>query len=392
MFKGRIILLLISVIFYPSLRAINFQQDTLKIAPPNATNSQININRQKIHSISDSLGTTKKYSQHHIDSLFKISEKRETQILKNKYEVAKEIVVMPTDTISSKYNQYNYPFERPTKVNTSINQNILENINFKNYSHFKTDSKNFLTRRIAHSQDSLVNNMVTKNLVPQKNYIEGKLRYKSEMNWLVIVLLSALFIFSWVKVLYQKYILQIVGSVIDYQISSRLFRERNIFFRNVSIGLNFIFALNLGLLIYYILDYYTIGQIVDGKFSSLVIYSSAIILLYSIKSVTCKLIGYIFLVQEEFAEYMHNVIIFNKNIGLFLFPIVIVYPYIHEKLQPIILYIGVGLLIIMVLMRAYRGFQIIIRKGVPIFYLILYLCAIEILPALLLLKLSSTLI
>jgi hypothetical protein len=41
------------------------------------------------------------------------------------------------------------------------------------------------------------------------------------------------------------------------------------------------------------------------------------------------------------------------------------------------------LIIISYIMRLYRGFQIIIKKDIFLFYLILYLCTLEILPVLL---------
>lgn len=212
------------------------------------------------------------------------------------------------------------------------------------------------------------------------------------MAWLPGILLPGLFLFTWIKYAYSKYLVQIVSSTVNYQVSGRLFRERNALLRNMSVGLNLIFAINVGLLVLYLFNFYHITQINHNLFISLLIYSIGITVVYTVKIFFCKVLGYIFLVREEFAEYVHNVTLFNKNIGMFLFPVVILYPYVDHPLKPVVIYTGIVLYIIMILLRSLRSFQIIIRKGVSVFYLILYLCAVEILPVLLLIKLSSTMI
>jgi hypothetical protein len=160
----------------------------------------------------------------------------------------------------------------------------------------------------------------------------------------------------------------------------------------MSLGLNLVFALNLGLFIFFFLQYFSIEQQFPNKIVNVLVYSLGLIVLYSIKTFSCRLIGFLFKVPNEFAEYIHNINLFNKNIGLFLFPIVILYPYIDESIRPAVLYLGIAILSIMFLLRTIRGFQIIMRKGVSFFYLILYLCAIEILPVLIVVKYSTTMI
>jgi hypothetical protein len=366
-----------------------FQQDSTLIYPVKTDNS-ILISTPKKSQITDSFKTAEKYSQAKIDSLFRVSEHREHQISQNTKKTENAIPVLPADTISTKYNLFNTPFIGPQVITTSQNNNVLLNISHKTYGKGAAINEISVSNKLIGPGNSVKNTSALISKTEQINYLESNLRLVPGMNWLVIVLLSSLFIFSWIKKLYQKYLLQIVGAAVNYQVANRLFRERNVLFRNVSFGLYLIFGLNFGLFIYYLIDYTGTSQILPQKFNSMLIYSAIVLFIYTIKSSTNKIIGYIFIAQEEFAEYSHNVNLFNKNIGLFLFPVVIAYPFIDEKLQPIILYFGMGMLIIMFLMRSYRGLQIIIRKGVSIFYLILYLCAIEILPVLLLLKLSST--
>jgi hypothetical protein len=393
MLKGRIIHFNSVTSENPLSAVINnykaFQEDSTVTNQTNTGNTVINTPKKA--QLTDSFKTNGNYSQAKIDSLFRISEQRERQILQPPKQASTAITVLPRDTISTKYNLYNTPFTSPQAVTQLQNNYVLSNIPNKSYS------KTFPA--ISNSQQKeesfTTNNLLEQTTLPlsksePQKYMESTPRLESGMNWLVIVLLGSLFILSWIKKLYQKYLVQIVSAVVDYQISNRLFRERNVLFRNVSFGLYLIFGLNIGLFIFYLIDFTGNPQLLPQKFASMLIYTAIVLFVYTVKSGTNRIIGYIFLAQEEFAEYNHNVNIFNKNIGLFLLPVVIAFPFIHEKLQPVVLYFGIGILIIMFLLRFYRGLQIIIRKGVSIFYLILYLCAIEILPVLLLLKLSST--
>ena len=81
-----------------------------------------------------------------------------------------------------------------------------------------------------------------------------------------------------------------------------------------------------------------------------------------------------------------------KNLGIYLIPIVIGIAYIHEKLKIYVVYAGIVLFVLAYFLKFYKGIQIIIKKDVLIFYLILYLCTLEILPVLIIYKFLSDLI
>jgi hypothetical protein len=319
---------------------------------------------------------TKLYSKVQQDSILKASENREHRLL---YTITPIIQnqdtskILITDTLSIKHSSYNYPFSEPKPVY----------LNTDNFMNGITGLKSNL-KAVTYS--------VHTTKADNSTLFQGKEKIHSSLNWFTIAIVTSLFIFAFIKNLYNKYILQIVTSLVDYQVANRLYRERNVLFRNVSYGLHAIFYINAGLFVNYIFETFHIQQLFDKTIENIVINCFVILLIYNIKSAINKLIGYSFLVQEEFSEYIHNVNLFNKNAGLFLFPIIIAYPFVHGNIKPIILTIGIIIFSIIILLRFYRGFQIIMRKGASVFYLILYLCTIEILPVILLVKLTSTLI
>lgn len=297
--------------------------------------------------------------------------------------------VLPADTITTRHHQYNYPFSSPLPVVLKNSDNFLLNIPAKTYIQPQqafTDSMRYSKKDSVVLQSSLM------QASSASNNFQGSVKAETGMNWLIITLLVSLFTFSWMRMVYEKFIVQIVGAMVNYQVSLRLFRERNVLFKNISLGLNFTFALNCGLFIFYVVDFLGMEQALPYKFLSMLVYTMGVAIIYSLKSGTCKFLGYVFLVKDEFDEYIHNVRLYNKNIGLFLFPVIIVYPFIGDPAKPYIIYSGFLIIGMLILLRIHRGFQIIMKKGVSIFYLILYLCAIEILPVLLLIKFAASLI
>jgi hypothetical protein len=300
----------------------------------------------------------------------------------------KEIIVNPEDTSSTIIYNEILPYQHVRSLTDGLyNENFLLSIPSKSLvQHTDSTLSALLISKVA---------LITEErqvLTEQKNYMEGAVRNESSVNWLPGVLILSFFVFSWVKMLYQKYVIQVITSSVNYQASIRLLRERNVLFRNMAVGLNFVFAINVGLFILFLIQFFGLKQVHQDNFISVVIYSLAVTLLYNIKTFFCKLVGYIFMVREEFSEYIHNIHLFNKNIGLLLFPIVIVFPYINDFFKPFVFYLGISVVILMLVLRTFRGIQIIMRKGVSTFYLILYLCAVEILPVLLLVKISRSLI
>ena len=298
------------------------------------------------------------------------------------------------DTSSTRIYNEKLPFQaNKSNANEPYSTNFLLAIPHKNISDHFVDlliTKQRQTSPVLEKNNQII---VQSSVVTKEHRFQGQLRTEASLDWLPFIILLSLFTFSWIKLLYQKYIVQVVTSLINYQVSIRLLRERNVLFRNMALGLNFVFSINIGLFIFFYIQYHNLNQIHSSHFLSMVIYSLAVIMLYNIKTASCKLIGNIFLVKEHFGEYVHNIHLNNKNIGLFLFPIIIVFPYItNNQVKPIVLYLGLTIIIGMFLLLIYRGFQIIMRNGVSTFYLILYLCAIEILPVLLLIKYSYTLI
>jgi hypothetical protein len=302
------------------------------------------------------------------------------------------VVVNPDDTSAVKLSTVKPAF---IKARTVLDQQLTDN--FLLAIPTKTFNEQFESKPVVKWVDTVKVHQPLKTVahvsvekVPSG--FEGKFRAEASMGWLPFVIVGSLFLFAWVKLLYQKFLSQVIISLVDYQVSVRMFRERNVLFKNMSFTLFVVFSINTSIFILYFLQHFRVVFSTIQPFVLFIILNFALVLLYSVKATISRLLGHIFLVRDEFDEYVYNLNLFNKGVGMFLFPVVVAYPFIFERWQPYLLWFGAIVLGALFLLFLVRGFQIILRKEVSMFYLILYLCAVEILPVLLLVKLSGTLI
>jgi hypothetical protein len=96
--------------------------------------------------------------------------------------------------------------------------------------------------------------------------------------------------------------------------------------------------------------------------------------------------GWIFNVRGIAREVAVNLRIYHAVPGIVLSPLVFWLFYARPVVERVLLFAIVGTLALYLLLRCVRWVKILFKHGISIFYLILYLCALELLPLLVLYK------
>jgi len=205
-------------------------------------------------------------------------------------------------------------------------------------------------------------------------------RFQVNTDWIFWTYIIIALLFLWIQVFYRKYFTSLFNSSVSYHMSFKLFNEKNILARRVSVVLNFIYAVSLSLVIYKLFQYLGIKSKTFDRFSMFLIILNLIILYSISKTILQKMIGYIFYRLDQINEYLHNVYVYNKILGIFLLPLSFAAFYTPVKITEILLIAAILFYLFSLLFKIIRGFQIIIKNDVFIFYSILYLCTLEILP------------
>ena len=223
----------------------------------------------------------------------------------------------------------------------------------------------------------------TTKAINDNNIIDNKNEFGSiYTDWLLFLLVFSTIILGWIRVFYNKYLRDIIQAGHNNQWSKRVLEEKNAVLQRVSFFLNIAFVLNFSIFLFLTLNYYEIHFLNLYGYMQFVFILGSIIAVYIVKFIYLKIFGFIILEYKAINEYIHNVFLYNKIVGLVFFPIIWFIPFIDSEYSKYFIYVGLLAFVLAFLFRIVRGIINCIKINVSIFYIILYLCALEILPVL----------
>ena len=210
---------------------------------------------------------------------------------------------------------------------------------------------------------------------------------RNSNDWVFGIFLVCMVILA--GVIYNKFrrFRQITNTFKSYRNIHNLVREGNLFTEFSALLLFMVFSFTSSLLIYFAaMGYQNIpGLTNEGAYLFLKI-TAAFTLLYLFRIFMNAIIGYVFKNNELSYYYVINIFVIDLFLGIILLPLLILLVYLK---LPFLLYMGFFIYAAIFLYRLLRG--IIIGSSGTKFskvYLILYLCTLEILPLIVLVKLT----
>lgn len=316
-----------------------------------------------------------------IDSILRRSEERDRQIelqLQEESAIQRQIYRRKTDTTELLYKQFGiagFPLKEKL-TNDPFQQNFLYNINNTKPVVKKVKQDVFIEQ--MESVTSVVQN--EKEIKPK--YISGRIQF----DWITILLIGSFLLLGWVRLFNKKYLTSLIKSVISVQESNTMYREKNSLMVRASFIINLLFISNISVFTIQIRHFFDLKLNGTEDYTLYFIVLFSILTLYIFRAASSFFVGTVFLKQKVFSEYFHNVNIFTKNNGLLIFPVIIALQFLSYEYISFIIYTGIIASGLLYLLQTIRAVQIIIRKNVSIFYMILYLCAFEFSPFLIVYK------
>ena len=123
-----------------------------------------------------------------------------------------------------------------------------------------------------------------------------------------------------------------------------------------------------------------LGFMEDKRFLLWLICLAVVMSAITIRHLICSIIGNMSGEREVFREYLVSIYQYYRLAALFLLIISVLVLYTVIIPKNSLFYIGFSFIALLYIIRVLRLFLIFINRHVSIFYLILYLCALEILP------------
>jgi len=282
-----------------------------------------------------------------------------------------------------------YENSSPNDTTSVCERNIISDVTF-------TDPANLVTRL----EQPLINGFPWKFIernrekeYNEKQVLINHLKGGKEVpepyfhdDWIVFLLMAGAFIYTLIRTASKKLFPEVTRFFLFRGINDPSSRDMQGLFHWQSTLLNLISFFNIALFVYCAASFY---DIIPDKLSGFIFWLIAfgvIVAAVSARHAVCAITGIISDESEAFSEYIIAIYHSYRYTGIILFTLVILISY--TTIFPVkpLLFIGFIIAGVFYLVRVMRLFLIFIKRNISILYLILYLCALEFLPVMVLLK------
>ncbi len=204
-------------------------------------------------------------------------------------------------------------------------------------------------------------------------------------DWVLGILVFCFIVFAWAQVYYHKRIRQIIRAPFSKRFINQLTRDGNLFKERVSVALGIVYFLAFSLLLYEFND--QILGITFPLFHGISLYWVIAIFnvaIMAIKVMLVQMLGIVFKTKETTYNYLLNMLIFALLSGMAILSVLVFVLYLKST---VLLYLCLIIFTLLFLFRFVRGFFIgIAMTKFSYLFLFVYLCSLEILPLLVLIK------
>ena len=351
-------------------------QDSLVRSSPDSLPAQAVLN--------DSTSSLKKFSPNEAEAIFLSIEKREKKIDSiARVRAEKAHILSLKQQKATEWDTTAVPYASMDNGAISV-QNPLKGLNKQFFSAKDT------AKPIFHEEENspgFISNTEIAPRFPEPLPASQDLR----PDWLLFIVIGSLVLLAWLKLFYNKFLDQTVQSIGNFQLSTKLLRDQNIFSRRVAFALNVNFVVIGATYVYLISEFFHIQLFPLKGILSFLAFAGILSGLLILRYIVSRTIGHIFQMQSPFREYLHQLLLIYKTLGIALLVMVIGIAYIRQDLRIYLVLLSGLLLLSALILRIAKGLKVVlVSKDVLIFYLILYLCTLEFLPILILYRLFSS--
>lgn len=209
--------------------------------------------------------------------------------------------------------------------------------------------------------------------------------HRTQPDWIFAVLLICFVLIAWARVFYHKRLHQVFLAPFSRRFINQLMRDGNLFRERVAIALGIVYVMTFALLLYQ-WNEMRLGFIFNGIPGP---YLYLLIIMTIIGGLTAKVtlvnvLGIIFRTKETTYNYLLNLMIFALVTGPVLLAALVFIVYLQSVL---LLYICLGIYLLLFSIQFIKGFFIgLTLTKFSYLFLFVYLCSLEILPFLVLVK------
>lgn len=202
--------------------------------------------------------------------------------------------------------------------------------------------------------------------------------------WYFIYLFILLGLYAWISIYYGNVLTQSFLASTNFKLTNRMFKNNSLLQNQLDGALYLFYFLSMTLLLYItelktgLLPYELQGVL-------LFLFNLGLLaMLFFGRIILHNIVGFLFNRVRIVREYLYNMFVFNKLSGIVVVPLLFLMIYTRGTLQEIAFWTCISVLSGILVLRLIRAVVFSYRKDVLNFYMFLYLCALEIMPLVLL--------
>ena len=225
--------------------------------------------------------------------------------------------------------------------------------------------------------------------IKKSNYGSGNYLSKN-VTWFLPAILIIILIFGVIRIAFQKEVDTIFKAFFDSRMLSQMNKEDNVFVSWQFLFLFILFSFTTGLFICLLIFRIKSSEYVT-QFSVFLGVSFLAFLFFGLKIILLRLIGFLFDVRKLVKDYLNIIYLTYFNSLFVLLPATFCLSLISFKKDSLFIWICVTLICAIITFQFVRiTINILLNYRLSKFYLILYLCALEICPILIFLRIINT--
>jgi hypothetical protein len=255
--------------------------------------------------------------------------------------------------------------------------NFVFRIGFGTYKEFPYVFTDKVRQQRTREKTILINHLKTGDVLPS---------HPLHADWMILVIIVAATLFSLIRKAKGNLSPGLARFFLFRGINDPVSRDIGGLFHWHSTILNLISFLIIGLFGYTAVTYF---DLIPAGFKGIITWLIAlgiVCLAVTLRHITCVITGFTSGEREVFTKYLLGIYQSYRIAAFFLFVIIILMSY--TRILPVKDFIISGIFVagVIYLFRVISLLVIFLNKNISIFYLILYLCALEILPVLIIVK------
>lgn len=225
-----------------------------------------------------------------------------------------------------------------------------------------------------------------KNIKIVNNPYGTGISIKPYPRWFLATSLLLLTVFAVIRLVFDKEIANVFKAFFDNRILNQIDKEDNVLITWQFIFLYILFSLTIGLFVCLFMFKANASAAATG-FTSFLLISLAVFILFGLKILTMRFLGFLFEIQAITREYLNIIYLTYINSLFLLLPATFILTFVGVDHGHLVFQLFILLFTILIGFQLVRLVaKILLNHRISKFYLFLYLCTLEICPILLFVK------